>query len=311
MKTRIIGIGRILAFGLLAVLTAYGVREFAGGDWPDVLRFWQQHGSVIPILLALSVIDVLLEMSAWMWVYHRTGIKVRDRSGCLAFLTGRAGLILPAQLGRLMRPDAIVRIERARLTTALKAEGLVFVFDGISVVALLAALLVFVKWPLLAPVVALGIVAVSLLIADGASQLLRHTSLGVPPSFLWSVPSFLTVGIMAAGWIIHGVAFYVVVADLPGAMTLWDSLFFSQGSAVLGVASGLPGGIGATEGLLGASLDMRGVPVEYLVVAVAAFRLITFWIWIPIGWLAVLFIRRGSEQVAVTASGVVESELAQ
>lgn len=298
----------MLAFALLAALTIFGVREFVGGDWPDVLSFWRQHGRVVPLLLLLSIVDVCLEMLAWMWVYHRIGVRVFDRQGLLAFLTGRAGLILPAQLGRLMRPDAIVRLERARLTTALKAEGLVFVFDAISVVALLASLLAFLKWPILVPLVALSIVALSLLLANGASQLVRHTSLGVPPSFLWSWPSFLTVGIMAAGWIIHGIAFHIVVADLPGDMTLWDSLFFSQGSAVLGVASGLPGGIGATEGLLGASLDMRGVPVEFLVVAVAAFRLITFWIWIPIGWLAVALLRRGRNEVGARAQDVMETE---
>jgi uncharacterized membrane protein YbhN (UPF0104 family) len=311
MKARLIGFGRILAFALLAGLTYYGFREFVGGDWPDVLAFWQQHGGIIPLLLALSIMDVVLEMIAWMWVYQRVGIKVWDKSGCLAFLTGRAGLILPAQLGRLMRPDAIVRLERARLAEALKAEGLVFVFDGISVVTLLASLLVFTWSPLLAPFVALAIVAFSLLLGNGLSQLVRHTSLGVPSSFMWSWPSFLTVGIMAAGWLIHGTAFHVVVADLPGNMTLWDSLFFSQGSAVLGVASGLPGGIGATEGLLGASLDMRGVPVEFLVVAVAAFRLITFWIWIPIGWLALVFLKRGRDNVAVPDEDVIETEVAK
>jgi uncharacterized membrane protein YbhN (UPF0104 family) len=95
-----------------------------------------------------------------------------------------------------------------------------------------------------------------------------------------------------AGWIAHGVALHTVVFDLPGDMTLWDSLFFAPGSAVLGVATGLPGGIGATEGLLGASLRFREIPIEYLALAIAAFRLITFWVWIPIGWLALGIINR-------------------
>jgi uncharacterized protein (TIRG00374 family) len=98
--------------------------------------------------------------------------------------------------------------------------------------------------------------------------------------------------IMMIGWIAHGLALYVVVKDLPGEMSLWDSLFFGPGTAVLGVATGLPGGIGATEGLLGATLKVRSVPVEHLAIAIAAFRLITFWIWIPIGWIAIAILRK-------------------
>jgi len=54
----------------------------------------------------------------------------------------------------------------------------------------------------------------------------------------------------------------------------------------------LPGGIGATEGILGASLRLRSVPMEHLAIAIAAFRLITFWIWIPLGWLALAVVNR-------------------
>jgi uncharacterized membrane protein YbhN (UPF0104 family) len=54
----------------------------------------------------------------------------------------------------------------------------------------------------------------------------------------------------------------------------------------------LPGGIGVTEGILGASLRFRSVPVEHLAIVVAAFRLFTFWIWIPIGWLALFALKR-------------------
>jgi uncharacterized membrane protein YbhN (UPF0104 family) len=67
---------------------------------------------------------------------------------------------------------------------------------------------------------------------------------------------------------------------------------------VLGVATGLPGGIGATEGLLGAGMRLRSVPVEHLAVAVAAFRLITFWVWIPIGWLAMGLLRRKAREIS-------------
>jgi hypothetical protein len=39
-------------------------------------------------------------------------------------------------------------------------------------------------------------------------------------------------------------------------------------------------------------MRLMHIPSEHLVLAVGAFRLITFWIWIPIGWLALGAVRR-------------------
>ena len=66
----------------------------------------------------------------------------------------------------------------------------------------------------------------------------------------------------------------------------------APGSAVIGLASGLPGGLGLTEGLLGASLGFSGVPEAHHALGVATFRLITFWLLLPIGWFALMWAGR-------------------
>ena len=296
--SRIAEYSRLAAFVVLAVLTAYGAYRFLTGEWTDVLQFWRDNWVVIPLLIVLSVIDVVLEGIAWMWTYYRFGIRTLDRDGCAAFLVGRAGLILPAQLGRLLRPDAVVRLRRATMSDALKAEGVMFVLDGISVLALLAALLVFVEVPVAAPFAGIGVIIVLVFLGNKINAILTHTRLRLPASFWWTWPTFSIVLVNMLGWVMHGFALHVVVAKLPGTMSLWDSLFMGPGSAVLGVATGLPGGIGATEGLLGAGMRLRSVPVEHLAVAVAAFRLITFWVWIPIGWLAMGLLRRKAKETS-------------
>jgi len=297
-KNRIADYSRLAAFAVLAVVTAYGTYRFLTGDWTDVIQFWRQNWIVIPLLVVLSVIDVALEGIAWMWTYHRFGIRTLDRDGCCAFLVGRAGLILPAQLGRLLRPDAIVRLRRANISEALKAEGVMFVLDGISVLALLAGLLVFLEFPVAAPLAGIGVVIVMVFLGNKINAILTHTRLRLPTAFWWAWPTFAVILVNMLGWGMHGLALHVVVAKLPGSMSLWDSLFMGPGSAVLGVATGLPGGIGATEGLLGAGMRLRSVPVEHLAVAVAAFRLITFWVWIPIGWLAMGLLRRKAREIS-------------
>ncbi|MEX2123016.1 MAG: lysylphosphatidylglycerol synthase domain-containing protein [Woeseia sp.] len=291
-KTRIVAYSRLASFFILVAVTIFGIYRFATGDWTSVTAYWKDHLGIIPLLLGISVIDVMLEAIAWMWVYHRFRIRAFDRGGSCAFLAGRAGLLLPAQLGRLIRPDAMVKLDRARVADALKAEGVVFVLDGISVVALLAGLLAYRTHPGAAPVVAIAMVVAMVFLGNTISRFMANTYLHLPSTFWWAWPTMFITLINMGGWVANGIALHVVVADLPGNMTLWDSLFLGPGSAVLGVATGLPGGIGVTEGILGASLRIRSVPVEHLAVAVAAFRLITFWIWIPIGWLAIAILRR-------------------
>lgn len=291
-ESRLFQLSRVIAFIILGVVTLYGAYTLLNSDWSQVSAYWKDNAQIIPLLIAVSVFDVALECVAWMWVYHRFGARAFDRVGILAFVSGRAGLLMPAQLGRLIRPDAMVKKRRLPVGDALKAEAVIFALDAVSVVSLLAGLIVYRLYAAAAPLVAVAIIVTSMALGNAVAGLLTHTRLNLPARFWWQWPTFVTALICMFGWIAHGTALYVVVADLPGEMTLWDSLFFGPGTAVLGVATGLPGGIGATEGLLGASLHVRSVPVEHLAIAVAAFRLITFWMWIPIGWIAMALLRK-------------------
>jgi len=283
---------RGLALLLLLAVTAAGVYSFATGDWTTVMTYWRENWILLPLLLLFSIIDVALEAIAWMWLYTQRRMKAFDAGGALAYMAGRAGLLMPAQLGRLIRPDAMVRLGRGSYSDCLKAESLLFVLDGFSVLTLLLALFTWRLGGWLAIPAGLMTVALLLFVGDRVANPIAHTRLGIEKGFWWRGSTIAVVAINMIGWLAHGAALYVVVAGLPGNMTLWDALTFGPASAVLGTSTALPGGIGVTEGLLGASLRYREVPTEHLAVAVAAFRLITFWIWIPIGWLAWLALRR-------------------
>jgi len=292
LQSRIYRYSRFAAFVLLGVISLYAAYRVATGEWQEVADFWTGRGDIILLLILISTIDVALEGIAWAWVYHRFGITAFDRIGFLAFVAGRAGLPMPAQLGRLIRPDAIVKHHRSPALHALKAEAVVFALDAISVVTLLGGLIIYRILPIATPLAMVLAIALALLLGNTATAILTKTRLHLPLNFWWTWSTLGIILIMMAGWVAHGLALHVVVRDLPGSVSLWDSLFFAPGTAVLGVATGLPGGIGATEGLLGASLKFRSVPTEHLAIAIAAFRLVTFWMWIPIGWLAIAVLRR-------------------
>jgi uncharacterized membrane protein YbhN (UPF0104 family) len=174
-----------------------------------------------------------------------------------------------------------------------------------SVVTLLVGLLAFRVHPLLAPLAALAVIGVSLAVGNRIARLLSGTRLELPAGFWWSWQTVAIVLVQASGWMAHGLAFYMVARMLPGDFGAWQALFLAPASAVLGIGSGLPGGIGATELLLGASLGFNGVPQADLAVGVAAFRVVTFWALLPIGWIALLW---SSRRVRRQAAAIPHTE---
>jgi Lysylphosphatidylglycerol synthase TM region len=276
-----------VALAVLAAVSIWGIREFLAGDANALAAMWDRTVSVLPWVFALAAVDVAIEAVAWMLVFERFGLRARDPVGFAVAVSGKAGLLLPAQLGRLLRPDLMVRLGRGSLADSLKAEAAVFLLDSASVVALLAALAGWWFYPPLAPLAGALVIGVCLLLANRIAPLLSRTALAMPRRFWWSWKTVAIVGLQSCGWAAHGLAFWALTRTLDGSVGVWDALFWAPAAAVLGIGSGLPGGLGATELLLGMTLGIHSVPQAQLALGVGFFRVFTFWIWLPIGWLAV------------------------
>jgi hypothetical protein len=93
---------------LLAVITVYGIREFLTGDWRAVTDYWLGKLPLLVAILVLALVDMTLEAFAWQWVYERFSLRAKDLRGFGVALSANAGLLLPAQLGRVIRPDDMV-----------------------------------------------------------------------------------------------------------------------------------------------------------------------------------------------------------
>jgi len=281
------GRAHIVALVILGIVSIWGIREFLSGDALALSAMWHRMLPILPLVATFAVLDVAVEAISWMLVYEKFGLRARDPVGAAVAVSGKAGLLMPAQLGRLLRPDLMVRLGRTELGTGLKAEAAVFLLDSASVVALLAGLVSWRVHPLLAPVAGSLVIGTCLLLADRIAPLLSGTALELPRRFWWNVKTFMIVVLQSSGWVAHGVAFWFLASGLDGHVDLWNALFLAPGAAVLGLGTGLPGGLGATEFFLGASLGVNNVPEAQLALGVGFFRVLTFWMWLPIGWLAV------------------------
>lgn len=69
------------------------------------------------------------------------------------------------------------------------------------------------------------------------------------------------------------------------------ALVLSVGTAV-GAAAPVPGGIGATEAGLAAGLAVAGADPSSALFAVLLYRVLIFWMRVPLGWTALLWLRR-------------------
>jgi hypothetical protein len=285
---------RPAAYILLAIVTVWGVYGLIKGDPGRVIDYWKSQLSLLPLILLMACLDVALEGVGWLWVYARMGIRGWDSGGARAYLAGRAGLLMPAQLGRLIRPDVMARLNRGPMSECLKAEAVTFVLDATSVMALLVGLVAAytVHWAA-APVAGAAVLVAVLFLGNRISKAVSGTRLALPARFWWS---WQTVGIVLVemlGWVAHGIALWLMIRGLSENATPASCLFYSCASSVFGAGTGLPGGIGATELMLGGAMKlMMNIQQGDLFVPINAFRLVTFWMWIPIGWLALLSARR-------------------
>jgi uncharacterized protein (TIRG00374 family) len=114
-----------------------------------------------------------------------------------------------------------------------------------------------------------------------------HTILDDPSLLLRST------GWAAANWLFDAGCLWIFL-DAFGKVVDPVSLLVSYGLAqVLGAIPITPGGLGVVEAVLTASLVGFGVPHEVAIVSVVAYRLVNFWLPIPIGALAYLSLRAG------------------
>jgi uncharacterized protein (TIRG00374 family) len=60
----------------------------------------------------------------------------------------------------------------------------------------------------------------------------------------------------------------------------------------LGSATPTPGGLGGVEAVLSAGLTAIGIQADQAIPAVLIFRLATFWLPIPVGWVSYLVLQR-------------------
>jgi uncharacterized protein (TIRG00374 family) len=116
------------------------------------------------------------------------------------------------------------------------------------------------------------------------------------PNFLdaLSQPLRLAAGIganllLTFGYLVAFIAALLAVGAHPALLPA--AVVYLAGNTV-GSLAPTPGGLGAVETVLVAGLTAMGVPAHEAIPGVLVFRVATFWLPIPLGWLSYLALQR-------------------
>jgi uncharacterized protein (TIRG00374 family) len=96
----------------------------------------------------------------------------------------------------------------------------------------------------------------------------------------------LTVAGALGGPMVQVVAFWLCVNALGGELPFAQVGAVYLGGHLVASAAPVPGGLGALEAALIAGLSALGMPVGAATSAVLIYRLLTYWLTIPVGWLS-------------------------
>jgi uncharacterized membrane protein YbhN (UPF0104 family) len=119
---------------------------------------------------------------------------------------------------------------------------------------------------------------------------------GVWPRLLDAVSHPLRLAVSAGANLLLSAAYLVAfIAALRSVgvhpAILAAAVVYLAGNAV-GSAAPTPGGLGGVEAVLAAGLAAIGIPAHQAIPAVLVFRIATFWLPIPVGWISYLVLRR-------------------
>jgi glycosyltransferase 2 family protein len=99
-------------------------------------------------------------------------------------------------------------------------------------------------------------------------------------------PSHVVAGVVGAfgGPIVQIVALAMCIHAVGGSLPFVQVGAVYMGAKVLSGAAPVPGGLGAIEAALIAGLSGLGLPAGEAASAVLVYRLLTFWLGVPAGW---------------------------
>lgn len=301
--------GRLLLY-VLAAAFAYGCLHLLShdlGQLPTVQ--WSRLAGVITVCGALSLLNYALRIWRWQIFLSRLGHGFTFVRSTLYYVAGFAFTLSPGKVGELAR----IRYYQAHGVPVKTVTAAFFIERLLDLLAVLAMAFLFFfqlfageHYQFLIGITAavlLGVVALLVCLPWGAWEqhptMLRYPVLSKVTETLVQSKALLepTILFMAAllsllAWGAEGIGLGVLLQPFDSAEIGWVAAASIYALAVLaGAVSFLPGGLGGTEVVMAALLHQYGLNVGEAMLVTLLCRLLTLWLAVLLGWLAIFILR--------------------
>jgi uncharacterized protein (TIRG00374 family) len=309
-----------LLYGALALMLgwcAYALRaDLAQMSFEPVF----EHKYAVLVATLLSLFNYLLRIVRW-WIYMaRLGFPLRFGYTALTYVAGFAFTLSPGKAGEMARAgyyrnlgvpitatgaafvaerslDLLAMLVLAALALAFSTAHTALILQGLALVLVGLAVLAFAPWNRWHA----GLVRDS----DRQSAWRRARNALIRTAAAAQV--LLTPSLLAAGlalgllaWGAEGVGLFVIAGMVPDHGLTWATAVGIYSVAIVaGAVSFLPGGLGGAEAVMIAMLVSAGVATSDAILITLMCRLLTWWLAVALGWLAVLVLRRRIEPAAL------------
>jgi uncharacterized protein (TIRG00374 family) len=270
-----------------------------------------EAAALLPALMALSLASYALRYARWRRLLARVGSPLPLARGWWAYVSGFAFTATPGKVGELLRIryHLPLGVPPARVLAA-------FVFEracDIVAVALLASLAIHDSgyFTLMLAFVASLLASVALLASRPrllgrlaaaarrrrlarAARLLRTLRDGLAGTRAWLNARDLlaSMALGLAAWAITALAFVWLLATLGVTVDALAAFSLYPTAMLVGAASFLPGGVGATEAVIVVLLMLQAVPLGVATLAAVAIRLVGLWFSVALGFAAITWLER-------------------
>jgi uncharacterized protein (TIRG00374 family) len=315
MRTPVRQLPRFALLALMVLFAAWCVRSLHGDlaqlSLAPLIRSWD----IVAAAVALSLINYGIRVVRWSRYLAKLGHRFPLRFLAMTYIAGFAYTLSPGKVGEIVRARYYLPrgVRLSEITAAFFAERLLDIvamlflaslilttatgFGGflalvaVLVIAVLACVS-FLPW---APIVQ------KLEASQRIPARLRAGLVGVASTLVSTRPllgpGMLLVGFAAGllAWGLEGAGLGMLSTIYPNVHLPLPSSIGVYGTAVLvGGLSFLPGGLGSTEAAMTGLLATNGYSLSQALLLTLTCRLVTLWLGVAVGWLAVLLLRHQS-----------------
>jgi len=273
------------------------------------IQYW-----LIVIAVLFSCADVCFDFYSWYY-YLKVSDKLlfqnnlcadsqRLKKSFLIFLAGFATDLLPAKMGTFSRPILLKKIQHLplRFGAAIQFNALFADFSAAALIAVVGLILLNYEFSVLMLTILFTLFMLGFFIfvfkfslmqaiiqrlirpffppeaAFGIADLQQATMKLLHPKHL-----IITINTKLFSWACMGISLYLILHSIGYDLHWSETIFIVTISAIVGVISMLPGGLGVTDASLVGFLVFMDIPTDIAVFVVFIYRLISFWSWVLIG----------------------------